>query len=170
MSISMYSASVPVISRLLNNMLGWLDKADEHAKNKKFEPSVYLGMRLAPDMFTLTRQVQITSDSAKGCVARLAGVEMPKWEDNEASLDDLRARIRKTIDYVQSFTPAQLDGTEEREILVPRRTGEPNRFEGEVFLKHYAMANVYFHATTTYALLRHAGVDLGKSDFLGPLK
>ena len=169
MSISMYSASVPVFSRLLSNMLGWLDKADEHAKAKKFDSSIYLGLRLAPDMFALTRQVQIASDAAKGAVARLAGVELPKWEDDEASLDDLRARIRKTIDYVQSFKPAQIDGSEQREVLVPRRVGEPLKFEGEVFLKHYALANFYFHATTTYALLRQAGVELGKGDFLGPV-
>jgi hypothetical protein len=118
-------------------------------------------------MLPLTRQVQIASDAAKSALARLAGVEMPKWEDQEASLDELRARIRKTLDYVASFTPSQIDGSEKKAISVPRRVGDPLQFEGEAFLKHYAMANFYFHMTTLYALLRHAGVDIGKWDYLG---
>jgi uncharacterized protein len=167
MTISMYSASVPVFTRLLGNALVWLDKAEAHAKARNFDPNNYLGLRLAPDMFPLTRQVQIASDAAKGAMARLAGQEVPKWEDQEASLEDLRARIRKTMDYVASFTPAQIDGSEKKAISVPRRVGDPLQFEGEAFLKHYAMANFYFHLTTLYALLRQAGVDIGKGDFLG---
>jgi len=167
MTISMYSASVPVFTRLLGNALVWLDKAEAHAKARNFDPNNYLGLRLAPDMFPLTRQVQIASDAAKGAMARLAGQEVPKWEDQEASLEDLRARIRKTMDYVASFTPAQIDGSEKKAISVPRRVGDPLKFEGEAFLKHYAMANFYFHLTTLYALLRQAGVDIGKGDFLG---
>ncbi|MEK0418055.1 MAG: hypothetical protein RI949_2061 [Pseudomonadota bacterium] len=167
MTISMYSASVPVFTRLLGNALVWLDKAEAHAKARNFDPNNYLGLRLAPDMLPLTRQVQIASDAAKGAMARLAGQEVPKWEDQEASLEDLRARIRKTMDYVASFTPAQIDGSEKKAISVPRRVGDPLQFEGEAFLKHYAMANFYFHLTTLYALLRQAGVDIGKGDFLG---
>ncbi len=167
MTISMYSASVPVFTRLLGNALVWLDKAEAHAKARNFDPNNYLGLRLAPDMFPLTRQVQIASDAAKGAMARLAGQEVPKWEDQEASLEDLRARIRKTMDYVASFTPAQIDGSEKKAISVPRRVGDPLQFEGEAFLKHYAMANFYFHLSTLYALLRQAGVDIGKGDFLG---
>jgi hypothetical protein len=117
-------------------------------------------------MLPFVNQIQIASDAAKGCMARLAGVEVPKWEDNEKSFDDLRARIRKTIDYVKSFEPAQIEGSESREVLVPRRSGEPLKLTGEAFLRSLALPNFFFHATTAYALLRHAGVDLGKMDYL----
>ncbi len=167
MSLSMHSASVPIFVRMLNNLLGWLDKAEAHAVARKFDAGNYLGLRLAPDMLPFARQIQIASDGAKGCVARLAGIEVPKWEDNEASLADLRARIRKTIDYVQSIAPAQIDGSEAREILVPMRAGEPLRFTGESYLKHFVLPNFFFHVTTAYALLRHAGVEIGKGDYLG---
>jgi len=167
MSLSMHSASAGVFTRILNNMLGWLDKAEAHAKARKFDPVNYLGLRLAPDMLPFVRQIQIASDSTKGCMARLAGVEIPKWEDNEASLDDLRARIRKTLDYVQSFSAAQIDGSEGRAISIPMRSGDLLNFNGEDFLERFALPHFYFHATTTYALLRHAGVELGKADFLG---
>jgi hypothetical protein len=166
MTISMHSASVPVFTRMLGNMLGWLDKAEAHAAARKFDPNNYLGLRLAPDMLPLTRQVQIACDSAKGCVARLAGVENPRFEDSEASLADLRARIEKTLAFVRGFTPEQIDGSEDKPIEVPTRT-EPMKFTGEPYLKHFALPNFYFHATTLYALLRHAGVDVGKTDYLG---
>ena len=167
MSISMHSASAPVFTRMLTNLLTWLDKAEAHAAARKFDANNFLAMRLAPDMLPFTRQIQIASDTAKACMARLAGVEAPKWEDNEATLDDLRARVRKTIDYVNSFSAAQIDGSEEREIQVPRRTSEPLVFNGENYLKHYALPNLYFHVTTVYALLRHGGVEIGKGDYLG---
>ncbi len=166
MSLSMHSVSVPAFVRILNAMLVWLDKAQAHAEARKFDTVTYLGLRLAPDMLPLTRQVQIATDGAKGCVARLAGLEVPKWEDNEATLDEVRARIRKTIDYVQSVPAAQIDGSEEREIVLPMRQGEL-RFSGEAYLKGFVLPNFYFHATTLYALLRHAGVPIGKNDFLG---
>lgn len=166
MSISMHAASAPVFVRMLTNMLTWLDKAQAHAEARKFDTANYLGLRLAPDMLPLVRQVQIASDAVKGCMARLAGVEIPRWEDKEASFDDLRARVRLTIDYVQSFSPAQIDGSAGREIVVQLRSGEL-RFTGEEFLKHFATPNFYFHVTTVYALLRHAGVEIGKKDFLG---
>ena len=134
---------------------------------RKFDPNNYLGLRLAPDMLPFSRQIQITTDGVKGCMARLSGQDLPKWEDNEATLDELRARIRKALDYVQSFQAAQIDGNELREIVLPMRQGDPLRFTGENYLKHYVLPNLYFHATTTYALLRHAGVELGKRDFLG---
>ncbi|MBT9502109.1 MAG: DUF1993 domain-containing protein [Burkholderiaceae bacterium] len=167
MTISMYSASVPVFVKLLSNTLKWLDKAEHYAEAKKFDTGVYLSLRLAPDMLPFTRQIQIASDAAKGCVARLAGIENPKWEDNEASFADLRERINKTIAFVQSVTPAQIDGSEQRAIEIPTRSGEPLRFDGETYLKHFVLANFHFHLTMTYALLRHAGVELGKKDFLG---
>ena len=167
MTLTMHSATVPVFLRMLNNMLKWLDKAQAHAEARKFDSANYLGMRLAPDMLPLTRQVQITTDGAKGCVARLAGVDIPKWEDDEASLDDVRARIQKCLDFVQSFSAAQIDGTEEREILLPTRSGDPLRYTGDTYVRHFVLPNFYFHATATYALLRHAGVEVGKKDYLG---
>jgi hypothetical protein len=118
-------------------------------------------------MFPLSRQIQIASDAAKGCMARLAGQQPPSWADDEATLDDLRVRICKTIDYVASFQPAQIDGSEAREVQLVKRNGDVLRFQGEEYLKHNAMPNFYFHATTLYALLRQAGVAVGKGDYLG---
>jgi len=148
-------------------MLNWLEAAKAHAEAKKFDTGVYLTLRLAPDMLPFTKQIQIASDAAKGCVARLSGQEVPKYEDNEATLDDLAERIRKTRDYVLSVPADAFEGSEGREISIPRRTGDPLKFDGSSYLQHFALPNFYFHATTTYALLRHAGVPLGKSDFLG---
>jgi hypothetical protein len=167
MSLTMHSCSVPAFVRLFGNMLTWLDKAQAHAEARKFDPDNYLGLRLAPDMLPFTKQIQIATDMAKGCVARLSGTEAPKWDDNEATLDALRTRIHKLIDYVQSVPAAAIDGSEDRAIELPTRIGEPLHFTGETYLKHFVMPNVYFHATTAYALLRHAGVELGKRDFLG---
>lgn len=165
MGISMHSASVPVFVRNLNNMLAWLDKAEAHAKAKGFDTANYLGLRLAPDMLPFSRQIQIASDGAKACVSRLAGAEVPKWDDTESTLDELRARIRRTLEHVQGFGPARIDGSEGRAIVIPLRSGEV-RFDGQRYLEHWALPNFYFHVMTTYALLRHAGVDLGKNDFL----
>ena len=167
MSISMHSASAPVFIRMLSNLQQWLDKAQAHAEVRKFDPANFAGLRLAPDMLPLNRQVQIASDAAKACMARLAGVDVPSWEDKEVTLADLRARVQKTIDYVQSFSAAQIDGSEGKQITIPRRTSEPLVLDGESFLKHYALPNLYFHITTTYALLRQGGVEIGKADYLG---
>lgn len=169
MSISMHSASVPVFVRMLNNMLTWLDRAEAHAQAKKFDASVFLAARLAPDMLPFVRQIQIASDTCKFGVARLAGVEAPKFEDDEANFADLRERIRKTIAFVESVPADRIDGTEERDVAVPRRDGTIT-LKGEFYMKHFVMPNFYFHVTTTYALLRHWGVDLGKRDFLGALQ
>ena len=169
MTISMHSASVPVFARALGQMNQWLDKAEAHAAAKKFDPAVYLSARLAPDMLPFTKQIQIACDAAKFGVARLAGVEAPKFEDNEASLADLRERIRKTVEFINSLPADALDGTDAKDVVLPRRDG-PITLKGEFFLKAYALPNFFFHVTTTYALLRHNGVDVGKSDFLGPLK
>jgi uncharacterized protein len=166
MSLSMYTASVPVLARTLTAMLAWFDKAQAHAEVRKFDANNYLGLRLAPDMLPFTKQIQIACDMAKGCVARLAGQEVPKWDDSETTLDELRARISKTLAYVQGFSAAQIDGSDDREIVLAMRAGEL-RMSGENYLKAYVLPNVYFHATTTYALLRQAGVDIGKKDFLG---
>ena len=166
MSLSMHSASVPVFVHGLGAMLGWLEKAKAHAEARKFDPNNYVGLRLAPDMLPFKSQILIACDMVKGCAARLAGQEVPVWEDNEATLDELRARIRRTIDYVQSFPADKIDGSDSREIVLPSRTGDPRRFSGQDFLEQFVMPNFFFHATTTYLLLRHAGVELGKKDFL----
>jgi uncharacterized protein len=167
MAISMHSASAPIFLRMLTNLQGWLDKAQAHAEARKFDAGNYLGLRLAPDMLPFVKQIQIAGDAAKACMARLAGIEVPKWDDNEATLADLRARVQKTIDYVESFAAAQIDGSEGREVTVPMRSGDPLVFNGEAYLKHYALPNFFFHVTTAYALLRHGGVEIGKGDYLG---
>ena len=167
MSLTMHNCTVPAFVRLFGNMLNWLDKAQAHAEARKFDSANYLGLRLAPDMLPFTKQIQIATDMAKGCVARLSGGEAPKWDDNEATLDELRARVRKLIDYVQSVPAEAIDGSEGREIVLPTRLTEPLHFTGQSYLQFFVIPNLYFHATTTYALLRHAGVELGKRDFLG---
>ena len=166
MAISMHSASVPIFVRMLTNMLAWLDKAQAHAVAKKFDPKNYLGMRLTPDMLPFVRQVQIATDTSKNCLARLAGVEPPKWADTEASLDELRARIEKAIDYAQAMPAAKIDGSDAREIQMPLG-GRTVPFTGEALLKSFALPNFFFHCTMTYALLRQGGVELGKMDYLG---
>ena len=146
----------------LGALLNWLDKAEAHATARKFDPNNYLQLRLAPDMLPFVSQIRIASDAAKGCVARLAGVEPPKFEDNEATLADLRERVRKTLDYVNSVPASAFDGSEERDIVIPMRTRDALQFKGQLYLQHWALPNFYFHITTAYALLRHAGVELGK--------
>lgn len=167
MSLTMYSASVPVLQRMLGNAQLWMDKADAHALARGFSPDAYLALRLAPDMLPFSKQIQIASDNAKACVARLAGQEVPKWADDEATLPELRARLQRTIDYVGSVPPASLAGSDSRTITVPLRGRDPLQFNGESYLVHFALPNVYFHLTTAYALLRQAGVALGKGDYLG---
>ena len=167
MTISMYSASVPLLQRQLGALLTWLDKAEAFAAARPFDSVNYLQLRLAPDMLPFVAQIRIASDAAKGCVARLAGQELPKFDDNEASLADLRVRVQKTLDYIGSVPAADIDGSEGRQIVIPMRNREPMHFTGEVFLKHFALPNFFFHVTMAYALLRHAGVALGKMDFLG---
>jgi hypothetical protein len=166
MSITMHSASVPIFAGMLKNLSAWLDKAESHAAAKKFEPAVYLATRLAPDMLPFTAQVQIACDTAKFLVARLSGVEAPKFDDAEASLADLRARVRATLEFIQSVPADQVDGTEAKEVSLPRRSG-PIVMTGEAYLKHFALPNFFFHVTMVYALLRHNGVEIGKMDYLG---
>jgi uncharacterized protein len=166
MSISMYTASVPVFTKTLGNMLSWLDKAQAHAEARKFDPSVYLTLRLYPDMLPLPAQIRIAGDTAKACAARLAGKDAPVFEDNETTLEQLSERIRKTLAYLDTVTAKDIDGSEQRDIVIPRGNREPRRFKGEFYLKHFALPNFFFHATTLYALLRHNGVELGKADFL----
>jgi len=169
MSITMHSASVPIFVRMLANVNTWLDKAEAHAAAKKFDTSVYLNTRLAPDMLPFTKQIQIACDTVKFCVARLAGVDSPKFEDNETTLAELRERISATIAYAKSVPAAQIDGSEEKDITLPRRDG-PIIMKGEAYLKHFVLPNFFFHLTTAYALLRHSGVEVGKMDYLGAPK
>ena len=167
MSISMYSASVPVLEKMLGNLTQWLDIAEAHAEAKKFETSVYLGARLAPDMLPFTKQIQIACDMAKFGVARLSGSVAPKFDDNEATLAELRLRIAKTLEYIRSVPADRIDGSESREVEVPIRGAAALKFTGEPYLKHWVLPNFYFHVTIAYALLRHNGVPLGKFDFIG---
>ncbi|MCC6471493.1 MAG: DUF1993 family protein [Alphaproteobacteria bacterium] len=168
MSLSMYQASVPVFLRMLGNLSTILDKAAKHAEAKKIDPSVFVTARLAPDMFALARQVQIATDAAKGCAARLAGVEVPSYADTEASIPELQARIAKTVDFIKSIKPAQIDGSEDRTVTVKMR-GKDVSFKGQPYMLNVAMPNFYFHVTTTYDILRHNGVEVGKTDYLGSL-
>jgi uncharacterized protein len=169
MSITMHSASAPIFVAMLKNLVTWLDKAEAHAAAKKFEPKVYLAARLAPDMLPFVTQIQIACDGAKFAMARLAGVDAPKFDDTEASLADLRERVRATIEFIESVPADKIDGSEAKEITIPRRAG-PVVMKGEAYLKHFALPNFFFHVTTAYALLRHNGVELGKTDYLGAPK
>ena len=166
MSISMYQASVPVLIRGLTNLQHILGKAQAHAAARQIDPSVLTGARLFPDMLPLTRQVYIATDTAKGCAARLAGVEAPVYDDVEQTFDELHARVQKTIDYLKGFDAAQIDGSEARQITLKMRVG-PLEFTGLTYLLHFVLPNFFFHVTTAYDILRHNGVELGKLDFLG---
>lgn len=166
MPLSMFQASAPVFIRAMNNLKVVLDKGAAHAAANKIDPTVLLNSRLFPDMFPLVRQVQIASDNAKGGGARLAGMNPPKYEDNEASFPELNARIEKTVAFLQTLTPAQIDGSEEKTINLT--LGKKTlAFQGQAYLFGLVLPNLYFHVTTAYAILRHCGVPLGKEDFLG---
>ena len=167
MAISMYAASVPIFVRMLGSLSHCLDKAAASAEARKFDPKVLVESRLAPDMLPFTRQITIATDFAKGASARLAGAEVPKFEDTETTLPELKARIARTLEFVQGVPAAKLEGSEARTIAVPRRNSEPLQLSGEDYLRQIALPNFFFHVTTAYALLRHNGVDLGKADYLG---
>lgn len=168
MTLSMYQAAVPVFVRGLENLATILAKAAAHAEAKKIDPSVFINARLAPDMFALARQVQIASDAAKGSAARLAGVEVPSYPDTESTFPELQERVAKTIAFVKGFTPAQIDGSEDRKIVLKMRTDEVT-FRGQDYLLKLALPNFFFHLTTAYDILRHNGVEVGKMDYLGKL-
>lgn len=168
MSTSLYDVSVPVFRQMLGALGACLDKAIAHAEARKIDPAVFAGARLYPDMLPFTRQIMIATDFAKGASARLAGVEVPKFEDSETSLVDLQARVRKTLDFIATLKPAQFEGAETRDITIPLR-GEQTTFKGKPYLLHFALPNFYFHTTTAYAILRHNGVELGKADFIHEL-
>lgn len=167
MSTTMHQASVPAFVQMLTALDGILGKAEAHCAARKIDPAVVAAWRLAPDMFPLSRQVQIACDFAKGATARLAGIEVPSWPDTETTLGELRARIAKTIAYVKGFPAAEIDGSEMRDINL-KVGGQPMQFKGAPYLRHFVLPNFYFHATTAYAILRHVGVEVGKRDFIGP--
>ena len=166
MTLSMYQASVPRFANMLGNLSSILDKAQAHVEAKKLDASTLTTYRLFPDMLPFTRQVQIACDTAKGAVARLAGVENPSHEDNEKTIAELQARIAKTLAFIQSVSPAQIDGSEDRDIVV-RRGETETHYKGMQFLLGSALPNLYFHVTTAYNILRHNGVEIGKRDYLG---
>ena len=166
MSLSMYQASIPVFIRGLTNLSAILTKAEEYAVKKKIDPSVLINARLASDMFPLARQVQIVSDTVKGAAARLAEVEVPVYMDTETTFVELQERIAKTITFLQSFNAKQVDGSEGRSIALKVGPNEL-KFDGQSYLLGFVIPNFYFHITTTYAILRHNGLEIGKKDFLG---
>jgi uncharacterized protein len=166
MKISMYQASAPRFANMLRNLAAILDKAQAHCEARKIDPAVLGGMRLIADMFPLARQVQIACDTAKGAVARLAGVDIPKHEDTEQTFADLKQRIAKTIDFILSVSPEKIEGSEERPVTL-RLGGKDVSFTGIQYLLGFAHPNFYFHVTTAYDILRANGVELGKRDFIG---
>ncbi|MES2686901.1 MAG: DUF1993 domain-containing protein [Pseudomonadota bacterium] len=167
MTLSMYQASVPVFRQMLGALSAVLAKAEAHAAAKKIEPNALLQARLYPDMFALLRQVQIACDFAKGVSARLAGVEVPGFEDKEETFADLQARIEKTLAFMGSLEASQIDGSEERRIVTQAGTPKEKIFSGQSYLLNYGLQHFFFHTTTAYAILRHNGVEVGKKDYVG---
>jgi hypothetical protein len=165
---SLYRTSIPVFVRAFGNLSAILDKAAAHAEARKIDPSVLVNARLAPDMFPLSRQVQSASDTAKGCAARLAGIEIPRFEDTETTFPELQARVARTVAFLQGVQPVQIDGSEDRTITLKLRTREVS-FAAPDYLLNFALPNFFFHVTTAYGILRHNGVEIGKTDFLGSL-
>lgn len=166
MALSMYSATVPVFQHMLKNLSHILDKGEAHAQAKKFDPAALTTFRLAPDMLPFTRQVLIACDAAKNGVARVSGVEAPKFEDNEATFAELKARIQKTQDYLASVPAGALEGTEDKDITFPIGKDNTRTMKAQAYLTTWVLPNFFFHITTAYAILRHNGVELGKPDYL----
>jgi hypothetical protein len=169
MSFSMSKASIPALEMGLNALSGVLDKAQTFATAKKVDPSVLLGTRLCPDMFALTRQVQVACDLAKNGMSRLAGIEPPRFEDNETTIDQLKARIARTIAHLKTLDTKKIDAAADAEITFPLGPTNKGQMKGDDYLNHFVLPNVYFHETAAYAILRHCGVEIGKQDFLGAI-
>jgi uncharacterized protein len=169
MSSSMYQAALPVFEIGLNALSAVLDKAEAYAAAKKIDPTVLLRSRLSPDMFDLVRQVQIAADQAKNGSSRLAGVEAPRYEDNETTIDQLKARLAKTVAYLKTLDRKQVDSSADRQITFPLGPTVKGHMKGDDYLNHFVLPNFYFHLTAAYAILRHCGVDIGKRDFLGTI-
>lgn len=168
MKLSMYDAAVPVAMRAMRNLAAILEKAAAHAEARKLDPAVLIQSRLFPDMFPLARQVQIACDSAKHGAARLAGAEAPAYEDTETTFAELIARVRKTAAYLETLPKVAFEGAEDRTVTWQAR-GKSRSMQGLPYLVDYVLPNIFFHVTTTYAILRHNGVELGKGDYLGPM-
>lgn len=166
MAISMSSAVLPTLQHMLRNLSHIVDKGEAHAQGRGFDPAALTQFRLAPDMLPFTRQVLIACDAAKNGVARLSGVEAPKFDDKETTFAELKERIQKTLDYLETVPAGALDGTEDKDITFPVGRDKTRTMKGEAYLKHWMLPNFFFHITTAYAVLRHNGVDLGKSDYL----
>ena len=167
MSISMYAASVPVFRQMLGSLVAIVDKADAYCAARKIDPAVLLQTRLFPDMLPLVRQLQIAGDFATGVTARLAGEEVPTYDDNEQGLDQLKERLQRTLAFLDSFDAARFEGSEQREILTRPGTPKERRFNGQDYLLTYGLPQFFFHVTTAYALLRHSGLEIGKRDYMG---
>lgn len=166
MTFSMYDASVPVFKQILTSLSAIIDKAEAHATEKKIEPAALLQARLYPDMFPFLRQVQVAADFAKGCCARLAGVDVPRYDDTEQTFAELKDRIAKTLDFINGLPQDGIEASAQRDISTSSGANA-KQFKGQVYLAHYALPHFYFHATTAYAILRHNGVEVGKKDFIG---
>ena len=169
MAFSMSQASLPALEIGLNALSGVLDKAKAFAAAKKIDDSVLLNTRLAPDMFAFVRQVQVATDLAKNGAARLAGVEPPRFEDNEKTIDELKSRLSRAVTFIKGLDPKAIDGASDRQITFPLGPTNKGEMRGDDYLNHFVLPNVYFHLTAAYAILRHCGVDIGKQDFLGAI-
>lgn len=167
MTISMHAASVPVFKQMLGSLVSILEKAETYADDRKIDPAVLLQLRLFPDMLPLVRQVQIACDFAKGVTARLAGAEVPAYDDTEQTIEQLKVRVERTIAFVDSFDASRFEGAEEREIVTRPGTPKERRFSGQDYLLTYGLPQFFFHVTTAYALLRHNGLEIGKRDYMG---
>lgn len=168
MTLNMYQASVPVMLQMFGSITAVLDKAAAQAAERKIDPTVLVNARLAPDMLPLSGQIQIMTDQAKGCAARLAGIDIPSYADTEKTIDELKARIAKTVDFVKSLTPDRINGAEDREVTL-KIGGNDLKLKGSQYFFHFFLPNFYFHATTAYDILRHNGIQIGKRDFIGSL-
>ena len=168
MSASLFAASVPVFTQYLNSLSIILTKGAAFAESRKIDPSVLVGARIAPDMFPLSRQVQIATDHAKGACARLANVEVPSYADTETTFAELQARVAKTLEFIKSLKPEQFEGAADRDVTLTIG-GQKISWKGGIYLNHFALPNFYFHDTMTYAILRHNGVEVGKRDFMGSI-
>jgi uncharacterized protein len=165
MPISMYQASIPHFVRMLGNLSAILDKASAHAEAKNIDQTVFINARLAPDMYPLSRQIQVSADMAKACAARLAGIEIPRYEDSETTLADFKARIAKTVAFLHSVSADQIDGSEDRTVTI-KMYDQTVVYTGQHYLLEIIIPHFYFHVTTAYAILRHHGVDIGKRDYI----
>ncbi|KAB7739838.1 DUF1993 family protein [Parvibaculum sedimenti] len=168
MKLNMHQASIPLMLQMFGSISAVLDKAAAHCEERKIDPAILVGYRLAPDMIPLSGQIQIMTDQAKGCAARLAGIDIPSYADTEKTFDELKARIAKTADFVKSVTPDQIVGSEDREVVL-KIGGNELKLKGSQYFFHFFLPNFYFHATTAYDILRHAGVQIGKRDFIGSI-